>query len=197
MKTLIYDLEIIRCIPGKVRFSDFDYCDGWRDFANMGISVAAYGWFDREDPIVFDWADDVARSSFIQAIKAADIISGFNSSGFDDHLLAANGVEVKTTYDILFECRLAAYGSFDYRDQPEGHSYALDPICRSNGLVKTGSGSLAPQWWQLGEKEKVRRYCQNDVRIEREVLRLALDGALVDPNSGQRLSVRPLAPYQY
>ncbi|WP_159785625.1 hypothetical protein [Sodalinema gerasimenkoae] len=197
MKTLIYDLEIIRCIPSKVRFSDFDYCEGWRDFQNMGISVAAYGWLDDEDPTVFDWTDDVARSSFIEAINAADIVSGFNSVNFDDHLLAANGVEAKTTYDILFESRLAAYGSFDYQDQPEGHSYALDPICRANGLTKTGSGTLAPQWWQLGEKEKVRRYCQNDVRIEREVLRLALDGALVNPNSGQRLSVRPLAPYQY
>lgn len=115
--TLIYDLEIIKCLPpaiGEERSPDLQYCEGWSDFENMGISTAAYGWLDGGDPIAFEWQDTTARSKFIESLNQADIVSGFNSINFDDNLLKANGVEVLTGYDILFECRLAAYGSINF-----------------------------------------------------------------------------------
>ena len=39
MKILIYDCEIINCIPQGKRNPNFNYCGGWTDFPNMGISA--------------------------------------------------------------------------------------------------------------------------------------------------------------
>lgn len=198
MKTLIYDLEILKCIPSKgARFDGYEYCEGWRDFENMGISACAYGWLDSEDVSVFDWADLPERQGFLNAIAAAEIISGSNSLAFDDQLLAANGVQARTGYDILLEARLVAYGSTSWEDQPEGYSYKLDSITQANGLKKTGSGTLAPQWWQDSRRDEVLAYCKNDVIIERATLRSLLAGTLIDPNTGEPLKGRPLGRYVY
>jgi hypothetical protein len=55
-------------------------------------------------------------------------------------------------------------------------------------MEKTGNGALAPIWWQTGQRQKVRDYCRNDAQIEREVLRLLLNGELIDPNTNKKLS---------
>ena len=41
MRALIYDIEIIKAIPSKngERITGIEYCEGWKDHANMGISV--------------------------------------------------------------------------------------------------------------------------------------------------------------
>ncbi|GEM_PF-3080833 len=41
MNILIYDCEIIKCIPPKEgeRDPSLRYCRGWRDFEGMGISL--------------------------------------------------------------------------------------------------------------------------------------------------------------
>ena len=198
MKTLIYDLEIVRCIPSSsTRFDEYEYCDGWRDFENMGISVCAYGWLWDEAITVFKWNDKEPRALFAEALKEADIISGFNSSAFDDHLLAANGIQARTNYDILAEARLAAYGSTEWQKQPDGASYKLDAIAQANGQKKIGSGSLAPQWWQEGLEQKVLDYCFHDVAVERKMLRMLLACILRDPNTGKMLKGRDLADYSY
>ena len=196
MKILIYDLEIIKAIPSVETIPGIEYCEGWRDFENMGISVCAYCYPDSL-PIVFDWADEHQRLIFQQELHESDIISGFNSHGFDDNLLAANGILARTNYDILYECRLAAYGSTNYLDQPKGHSYKLTDIVAANGMEKTGRGDLAAIWWQQGERSKVREYCYNDALIERNTLKLLLAEKLINPSTGEIFHPRPLANYAY
>ena len=48
MSYLVYDAEILRCIPQKglnpQTHPDLDFCAGWEDFEHMGISVI--GAFD-------------------------------------------------------------------------------------------------------------------------------------------------------
>ena len=40
MKLLIYDAEIINCVPTNGEQNpNYTYCRGWSDFPNMGISV--------------------------------------------------------------------------------------------------------------------------------------------------------------
>lgn len=200
MQTIVYDLEIIHAIPDPKRGKcqpNVVYCEGWRDFDQMGISVASYAivglgsW-------VFEWDDIKERERFVEQLRMADVIAGFNSVSFDDNLLAANGVRIKTTYDILYELRLAAYGSFSWEDQPKGYVYSLAAIARANGMEKTGRGDLAPIWWQQGERDKVLSYCLMDSLIERDVLTMALAGELVDPNTQRPFEgVRPLGSYQY
>ena len=41
LNAIIYDCEIIRCIPPRdgIRNDDLAYCNGWHDYEGMGISV--------------------------------------------------------------------------------------------------------------------------------------------------------------
>jgi hypothetical protein len=198
MNTLIYDCEIIRCIPSKVKFSEFEYCKGWDDFPNMGISVIGIKINDKppfalinhesmETRNIFESGGSKSISNFQEIIDNSDAIIGFNSRNFDDNLCRANGINIRTSYDLLEKIRKVAYGSTKWENQPKGYSYSLDAITAANGFKKSGSGSLAPQWWQLGEYQKVINYCLNDVQITYEILQLGLNGNLIDPNNGKSL----------
>lgn len=187
---IIYDCEILRCIPNGAYFSGYEYCEGWDDFYNMGIACIGYS-IDFKEAQCFEWADLDRRVEFLEAIDNEFEVIGFNSVKFDDKLLDANGFQVSTTYDLLEEIRIAAYGSSRWEDQPEGYSYALGKLGEANGYHKTGSGSLAPQWWQEGRKDEVMAYCKNDVMITGSLLQLGIEGKLVDPNNGKLLKLPP------
>lgn len=189
---LIYDCEIIKCIPDRSgKFEGYEYCEGWHDHANMGISVI--GAYSRScDHTGYVLGEDL--DTFRKLLADHEYVIGFNSRNFDDRLLAANGIEVKTDYDLLEEVRIAAGWGATYDTVPQGYSYSLDAIARANGMAKTGSGALAPQLWQQGRHQEVIDYCLNDVNITHEILKLGLAGSLQDPNTGQLLQLRLLEP---
>ena len=122
----------------------------------------------------------------------ADGVIGFNSRNFDDKVMAAAGIEVTTTYDLLEEVRLAAYGSTSFQDAPKGHSYALGKLAAANGCLKNGDGANAAIEWQNGLHKKVVDYCMNDVLISANILKLGLQGKLRNPNNKDRLRLRSL-----
>lgn len=191
MNYLIYDCEILKCIPNRdgTRFEVYEYCDGWDDHANMGISVIGCQWSGESRPFA---CFSVSEFKTVRKQRPGYLV-GFNSRRFDDSLMRANGLYVETDYDLLEEVRIAAYGSPEWEDQPQGFSYALGAIGEANGFPKTGSGALAPQLWQQGKHQEVIDYCLNDARITKALLELGLKGNLIDPNTGQKLQLRPLA----
>ena len=194
---LIYDCEIVKCIPDRKRFNDptYQYCKGWGDFEGMGISVIGFSHEDHTNYLIADPSidGDFEMLQDFAALASHHIIVGFNSRNFDDRLLAANGVNVATDYDLLEEVRIAAGYSADYRSVPAGHSYSLDAISRANGAAKTGHGALAPQLWQDGKHKEVIDYCLNDVVLTLKILQMGLEGQLVDPNTGKKLTLRPVS----
>lgn len=190
MQYLIYDCEIVKCIPNRdgTRFDGYEYCEGWHDHANMGISVIGYQWSGLSAPRHCRTVEDFRLVYSMHPI----VLVGFNSHNFDDKLLAANGLEVVTGYDILEEVRIAAGFGPTYDTVPKGFSYSLDAIARMNGMAKTGDGASAPQLWQRGNHKQVIDYCVNDVRITKAILELGLAGELKDPNTGEKLQLRTL-----
>lgn len=52
METLIYDCEIVNCIPDRNGYQKpgFTYCKGWNDHANMGISLIG-AWLSWDNSI--------------------------------------------------------------------------------------------------------------------------------------------------
>lgn len=196
---IVYDCEIIKCIPVGTILSNYEYCGGWRDFNNMGISVIGF-YFDSKSkteylPTPPGYAFSLGEfDNFKEEIKSNEDghIIGFNSKSFDDNLCQANGIEIKTTYDLLEEIRVSAFGSPHWEDTPKGHSYSLGAIASANGAAKTGKGELAPQLWQDGKHQEVIDYCVNDVKLTVELLKLGLSGKLINPNNGEYLQLRPL-----
>lgn len=189
---IVYDAEIIKCIPNGKPSLDYEYCGGWDDFENMEISVI--GFYSDKKSLWFNGYCHCLKPfhDFQRLVNNESQIIGFNSKQFDDNLCKANGIKIKTTYDLLEEVRLAAFGSPLWQDTPKGHSYSLDAIARANGMTKTGSGALAPQLWQEGKHQEVIDYCVNDVKLTVELLNLGLKGKLINPNNGKYLQLRPL-----
>jgi hypothetical protein len=196
MNYLIYDLEICRAIPPKdpnARLLDIDYCGGWEDFENMGISCISWAIVDGNDgglisAEVYLW-NDFSRLKFMEAISKNDnLVTGFNTKKFDDRLMAANGVTVASDFDIL-ELIIEAAGQKGKPYWEQGYSYSLAKIGAANGIEKTGTGENAPILWQQNKIADLITYCLNDATIEAQTLAKLLAGELIDPNTNQKLKV--------
>lgn len=189
MKALIYDCEIIKAIPpnGNEPLQDgIEYCSGWGDHANMGVSVIGVYSYEQDRYRVFckdNWAD------FSSLLMAADIAVGFNNIGFDDKLLKATGIlpeyEDTKRYDIMREV-MAAAGSASFA------GFSLDAICKATlNEGKTGNGAVAPVQWQRGEIGSVVDYCLMDVRLTKRLFDRALAGAPIrDPKTMREIKLR-------
>jgi hypothetical protein len=197
-KYCIFDLEIVKAIPPRDeadRIPGIEYCSGWKDFRNMGISCISFCVMvlqgDRvleTENFCYEWDTEIALNHITFMREDDFLVGGFNSRKFDDQLLTANGIEFTSDFDIL-EWTIAAANleGVKYWEMEPKRSYSLDAITKANGAVKTGKGDLAPIWWQQGEKQRVIDYCRNDSQIEAEMLRLLMAGKLIDPNTGEML----------
>jgi DEAD/DEAH box helicase domain-containing protein len=184
MKILIYDCEIVNCIPVGELDPNLTYCKGWTDFKGMGISLIGAWWNGKI------WIFTEAYFPEFQAIvKQADLIVGFNSIGFDDKLCAAHGIEVTTSLDLLCEVRVAAGMPPEFVAGVTRPGYSLDAICKANfGKAKTGRGDLAPIWWQQGQRQKVVDYLKQDVQLTYELYQAWEKGEILDPTTRELLS---------
>jgi DEAD/DEAH box helicase domain-containing protein len=105
-------------------------------------------------------------------IEKADMLIGYNSDHFDIPLLnkyySGDLTRIKSL-DILKEIRNSL-----------GRRIKLDSVAEGTlGRKKIGHGLDAITWWRDGEVEKVKKYCQEDVKITKEIYEYALkNGAL-------------------
>ena len=162
---LIYDAEIVKCIPSKREKKDrrFQYCADWNDFSNMGIACVVAFDLVKKEPRVFSKGN---LGDFQKLVLKRTEIIGFNSSEFDDKLLRANGINVTTTYDILSQARLAAQRAKPMLYREDRGGYSLNDLAKDNGLgTKLMKGSDAPKLWQMGMIGQVIDYCLHDVMV--------------------------------
>lgn len=193
MKTIIYDCEIINAIPNKdgSKIKGITYCDGWRDFANMGVSVTC----------VYDYAEDryrvFCRDNMVDLahlIADSDLCVGFNSIPFDNALLLASQWPMPPedkSYDLLREIWAANNLGPEFNFKTHG-GYGLDAVCEKNfGTKKSGNGAFAPVLWQQGRRGEVIDYCLNDVRLTKQLFDAVMRGAYIkNPKGGPDLTIR-------
>lgn len=190
-KILIYDCEIIKAIrdPKKVDLAHIEYCNGWDDYENMGISVIGINIITEYSDMVFNHNvnnnSDLDIRGFQFGLDAAEVLVGFNNQSFDDKLLKANGFVIPETivnYDLLAEIwEGAGLGrEFVY---PTHAGFGLDAICKANGLgEKSGDGANAAILWQKGKHQEVIDYCENDIKLTRKLFDLIQEkGEIKDP----------------
>ena len=182
---VIYDCEIIKAIPPKNdvdRIPGIEYCEGWNDHVNMGISViGAYDYLDDQYHV---FCEDNFMS-FKNLIRNRSLIVGFNSLSFDNKLCAANNILVpdNRSYDLLVEL-WAADGLGPKFEYPSHAGYGLDQTCTVNfQCSKNGNGALAPVLWQQGKIGEVIDYCINDVRLTKLLMDAVInDVELINPS---------------
>lgn len=189
---VFYDLEILRAIPDRSgqRLAGIEYCEGWDDHANMGVSVLCAYDFANELPLVY-CADNL--SAFVGLVSRADWLIGFNNRRFDNRVLACNGIEVPDgkTLDLLAEIWKAAVLDPDIFEPATHGGYGLDAVCAANfGSGKTGNGALAPVEWQRGQIGKVISYCLSDVQLTFRLWRKIINtGEIINPKTGKELEI--------
>ena len=105
-------------------------------------------------------------------IEKADMLIGYNSDHFDIPLLnkyySGDLTHIKSL-DILKEIKNSL-----------GRRIKLDSVAEGTlGKKKIGHGLEAITWWRDGEREKVKKYCQEDVKITKEIYEYALKNGMV------------------
>ncbi len=101
-------------------------------------------------------------------IEDADTLVGYNSNHFDIPLLnkyyPGNLTEIKSI-DLLEAIR-----------ESLGRRIRLDNVAEATiGAKKSADGLAAVRWWRAGEVEKVKQYCEQDVKVTKEVFEYALE----------------------
>lgn len=167
---IIIDVEIKKAILGRHEkpIDGIEYCDGWRDFAGMGIScVCTYDVVTHLTRVFLE--EDLGDLAVYLDKKPT---AGFNTKRFDLPLLHAHGVDTNDVhYDILEKIWLALGLNPDKFNPRTQGGWGLDAVCNATlGIAKTGHGALAPVWWQQGKRGKVIDYCCNDVWMEGSLL---------------------------
>lgn len=192
MKAFIYDIEIIKAVPpyqGPLEDS-IDYCAGWQDHKNMGVSViGAYDY--AEDRYRVFCADNFAE--FVALFERSELAIGFNNIGFDDQVLGANVAEIKTPrYDLLRETWVSAGLAPTWQRAISHSGYGLDAICKATfNEGKTGNGANAAIDWQRGRVGNVIDYCLMDVRLTKKLFDIAFDrGNIIDPKTLKTMKLR-------
>lgn len=195
MDAVVYDIEIKKAILGKNEspIEGIEYCAGWQDHANMGISsIAAYDYAQDRYRLFMD--DNLGE--FYTLCQSRDVIVTFNGLSFDNKVVNAQGQNITEEpakhYDLLVEIWAAA-GLGPQFKYPSHIGFSLDACAEANmGQRKTGNGAHAPVQFQRGEYGALIDYNLTDVWLTKRLFDRVMDnGQLIDPrDSSKRLTMR-------
>ncbi|MBP9832097.1 MAG: ribonuclease H-like domain-containing protein [Candidatus Pacebacteria bacterium] len=105
-------------------------------------------------------------------LERADLLIGYNSDHFDIPILNryyAGDLTKIRSLDLLAEIKNVL-----------GRRIKLDSVASGTlGKKKSGNGLDAIKWWNEGKKEKVIKYCIDDVRITKDIYEYALKNGKV------------------
>ncbi len=164
MKKVVFDIETSNI------FSDV----GKNDPSLLDISVVGVYNSADESYVCYEQHE---FANMWPVFENADILIGFNSEHFDLPLLNkyyAGDLSKIHHLDILKEIR-----------ETFGRRMKLDQIAEGTlGTKKSGHGLEAVTWWRQGEKEKVKQYCLDDVRITKDIYEYALKNNLLKFKEG-------------
>lgn len=176
---LVFDSEIKKAIQGRgeEQIPGIEYCQGWKDFVGMGISVIGVYDFREKKYRVF-LEDNLNELQVLIDNRAFAI--GFNNESFDNKLLAAHNINIpeEKSFDLLKAIK-------EVIGTQKG--LGLGAIHEANfNTSKTGDGALAPILWQQKQYGKVIDYCLNDVTMTLNILNIMVDGCLIDPRDKEK-----------
>lgn len=120
-------------------------------------------------------------------LEKTDILIGYNSDHFDIPLLNKyypGDLSKIKSLDLLKEIRNSI-----------GRRIKLDDVAEATlGKNKTGHGLEAVLWWRNGEKDKVIKYCLEDVKITKELYEYAKKNGHLKYREGTKIKDIKLDP---
>lgn len=139
---------------------------GWANASKMGVSVAVL--YERATDQFHAYAQDELDLFFLK-LKQAELVIGFNSFRFDYSVLAPFA-EISKSVPGLSLRALPGLDLLQRVVAGSGVRISLNNLCQATlNAEKSGDGLAALRWWQNGEIDKIRLYCENDVRLTRDL----------------------------
>ncbi len=172
MRYVVFDLETQNI------FEDV----GSSDPTSLDISVAS----------LYDSATDQYTTVAIDElhklwpiIEAADALVGFNSNHFDVPLL-----------NKYYPGDLFSIKSIDLLEDIKnslGRRIRLDNVASATvGARKSADGLQAVRWWREGKINEIKKYCEQDVRVTKEVFEYARQHGHILYKDGYRKKELPI-----
>jgi len=153
MRYIVFDIETQNLFDDVAR----------RDPTLLSISVASA--YDSGTDTYHTVAHD-ELSSLWPLFEKADALVGYNSNYFDIPLLNKyypGDLTKIPSIDLLESIRL----SF-------GKRVRLDAVAEATlGKKKSGNGLQAVAWWKEGKIDLIKKYCEMDVRVTKELFEYA------------------------
>lgn len=191
---LVLDTEIKKAIlkEGETPIVGIEYCAGFADFENMGIScLGVYDFKEDRNLIFMDDNMDQLRA----LIEERELFVGFNNVRFDNKLWEANDIHIPEdrSYDLLLDM----WNSMGFTEEftKETHAgFGLDATSSANlGAGKNDNPAMAPVNYQRGEFGKLIRYQMGDVDLTRQLFIAAVEhNGLINPKTGEHLELLTL-----
>jgi DEAD/DEAH box helicase domain-containing protein len=149
-KVVVFDLETQR---------SFAEVGGRSQFHRLGVSVGVAYRYDLDEFLV---VNEETISELVSLLLEASLVVGYNIRGFDYEVLRAyteENLQKLPTLDLMFDL-----------EERLGFRPKLDSVVSATlGDGKIADGLQALEWWRLGEIDKIIEYCQEDVRVTRDL----------------------------
>ena len=112
-------------------------------------------------------------------IEAADALVGYNSNHFDIPLLnkyyPGDLTQIKSI-DLLEDIKASL-----------GRRLRLDSVAQATlGSKKSADGLQAVRWWREGKVDEIKKYCEQDVKVTKEIFEYALEHGHLKFKDGTR-----------
>lgn len=172
MRYIVFDLETQNI------FQDV----GSNDVTALDISVATV-YDSIEDQYTTVTIDEL--HTLWPIIEKADALVGYNSNHFDIPLLnkyyPGDLTHIKSI-DLLESIKASL-----------GRRLRLDSVAQATvGAKKSADGLQAVRWWREGEIAKIKKYCEQDVKVTKKIFDYALEHGHVLYKDGYRKKEIPL-----
>ena len=149
-RVVVFDLETQR---------SFAEVGGRSQFHRLGVSVGVAYRYDLDEFLV---VNEETISELVYLLLEASLVVGYNIRGFDYEVLRAyteEDLQKLPTLDLMYDL-----------EERLGFRPKLDSVASATlGVGKTADGMQALEWWRLGEIDKIIEYCQEDVRVTRDL----------------------------
>ena len=137
---------------------------GAYDHRKLKISVIGVYFYEDDTYRCFEESE---FAGLWPRLERADRIIGYNTKAFDLPVMNnyyAGDLRKLPQLDILEEI-----------EKHLGFRLKLDDVAAASlGHRKSGHGLQAVEWWRNGDRERVKQYCLNDVRLTKELYEYGL-----------------------
>ncbi len=147
----------------------------------LKVSVVVAYYYETDEYIAYQ-EHELPR--LFERLERSGRIIGYNSIGFD--------IPVLNNYYAGDLLQLPQLDMLAKIQQSLGFRIKLDDVASATiGTSKSAHGLLAVQWWKEGKVKEIIDYCQQDVKVTREVYEFGLENGyiLFDDRTGERRAV--------